>query len=457
MSASMFTIEPPCCCMLVSLESGQHSRVLPRCVRAATIARMRSPAATWLAVLLCAGLVACADVTQRMRWLGLDAGAGGATETELSEGLASWASGFASLVTGASDRIRAVSKLRDTRRNTLFWQLRMIPLAHQAAFASDTQQAYVMSLALATAQHDYLATGDGRALFGAQQVIAVDAALQLEQEVLALGGAFLSAAQIQRLQKQVDDLVARHPIQGVFTADELVTGLSASTTGGMFAWVVDLPMVPFRALSGVSDTAQAVSDFNETARAFTQTVNELPHQTRWELELLLYDTEELESVERALAAAESFATGAERISKAAETLPNVLGAELAGRLEEARATIVELDAALARAEGLSGPLVHVADRLGEASAQWTALLTEMRASGDGGDGRPFDVREYEATAVRIAEATQDLRGLVSELRGLDPAASRSLLDAAAWRAALLILVFFAGLIAYRVVASRLRR
>jgi hypothetical protein len=101
----------------------------------------------------------------------------------------------------------------------------------------------------------------------------------------------------------------------------------------------------------VTDTAQAINNFNETARAFTQTVNELPHQTRWELELLLYDTEELESVERALAAAESFATGAERISEAAETLPKVLGTELAGRLEEARATMVELDAALARAEG----------------------------------------------------------------------------------------------------------
>lgn len=416
---------------------------------------MRSPSAVWLAVLLSTGLVACADVTQRMRQIGLDAVAGGATESELSEAMANWASGFASLVTGTSDRIRGASKLRETRRNTLLWQLRMIPLAHRAAFAPDPQQAYVMSLALATAQHDYLATGDGRALFGAQQAIAVDAAKELEQEVLELGSAFLSAGQIARLQKQVDELVAQHPIQGVFTADTLVTGLSESTAGGGFGWIVDLPMVPFRALSGVSDTAQAVSDFNETARAFTQTVNELPHQTRWELELLLYDAEELESVERALAAAESFATGADRISEAAETLPNLLGAELAGRLEEARATIQELDAALARAEGLSGPLVHVADRVGEASAQWTAMLTEMRA-GDDGDGRPFDVREYEATAVRIAEATQDLRGLVGELKGLDPAASRSLLDAAVWRAALLILVFFAGLIAYRVVVSRLR-
>ncbi len=416
---------------------------------------MRSPCAVWLAAFFFIGFVACADVTQRIGRLGIPGVASGATESELRDGLGAWASSFAALVMGASDRIRAESKLRDTRRYTLLWQLRFIPLSRQAAFLPDAQQAYVSSLALATAQHEYLTTGEGSALFGAQQPIAVAAAAQLESDVLGLGSAFLTERQIARLQTQVDALVAEHPIRGIFTADTLVSGLSESTSGDMFSWVVDLPMVPFRALSGVTDTAHAVNNFNETARAFTETVNELPHQTRWELELLLYDTEELESLERALAAGEAVALAADRISLVAEQLPEELGAELAGRLEEARATIAELDAALARAEGMSGPLVHVADRVGEASAQWTALLTDMRASSDG-EGRPFDVREYETAAGRIADASRELRELVSDLKGLDPAASRSLLDAAAWRAAFLIGLFFAGLIVYRVVVSRIR-
>jgi Rad3-related DNA helicase len=417
---------------------------------------MRSRRAVCLVALLCAGLLACAELTQRMARIGIPGVEGGATEADLRQGLASLSSGFASLVTAASDRIRSASRLRVTRRNTLLWQLRMIPLAHQAAFLPDVQQAYVASLALVNAQQAYLLTGEGSALFGAQQPIAVDAADQLERDMVALGSEFLSERQLARLQKQVDELVAAHPIRGVFSADSLITGLSTTTAGGMFTWVVDLPMVPFRALSGVTDTAQAINDFNETARAFTQTINELPHQTRWELELLLYDAEELEAVDRALAAGEAVALAADRISLVAEKLPEELGAELAARLDEARATIVELNAALERAEGVSGSLVHVSDRVGDASAQWTALLTEMRAGG-GGDGRAFDVREYEATAERISDAGRELRGLVSDLRSLDPATSRSLLDAAAWRAALLIGVFFAGLIVYRVVVSRLRR
>jgi hypothetical protein len=404
---------------------------------------------------LSASLLACAAVTQRLPAV-VGGQAGGATASELRGALGVWASSFSSLVTAASDRIRTETRDREVRRNTLLWQLRMIPLARQAAFRPDAQEAYVAVLAVATAQRTYLTEGDGVKRFGEQQPIAVGVATKLEQDVLEIGRGFLSPSQLDRLHQEVDSLAEEHPIRGVFAADALVQGFSDPKLRGMFAWVVDLPMVPFRALSGVSDTAQAVHDFNETAREFTETVSELPHLTRWELELLLYDAEELESVDRALVAAESFASGAERISGVAETLPEELGMELAARLEESRAAIAELDSALARAEALAGPLQHVSDRIGDASAQWTALLGEMRNGEDGDGGRPFDVREYEAAAVRIADASREIRALVAELNQLDGSGAAALLDRATWRAALLIGVFFAGLVAYRALASRLR-
>jgi len=417
---------------------------------------MRSPRAPALLLLLCAGALSCADVTQRIPILGSRAQRSAATASDLRAALVVWASSFSALVTAACDTIRAESKDRNVRRSTLLWQLRTIPFARQAAFRPDAQEAYVAALAVATAQHAYLSTGEGRELFGAQQPIALDVAAKLEEDVLSLGTQFLSAAQLDRLQKQVDALVEQHPIRGVFAADALVQGFSDPKVRMSFGWVVDLPMVPFRALAGVSDTAQAVHDFNETAKQFTETVNELPHQTRWELELLLYDAEELESVNRALAAAESFADGAERISGAAETLPAELGAELAARLAEARATIVELNAALERAQSLAGPLERVADRVGDASTQWTALVADLRADEGESSGRPFDIREYESAAGRIADASRELRSLVAALNGLDGSAAGTLLDRATWRAGALVLVFFAALAAYRLFASRLR-
>jgi hypothetical protein len=418
---------------------------------------MRAPGVSRLTALLLVALLGCANLVQRIESTRLPGVAHGPTEADVRRELGSWAGTFAALVTSASDRIRNESKQRDVRRNTLLWQLRIIPLARQAAYLPDVQQAYVASLALANAQLDYLTKGEGRTRFGAQQPIAVEAAEGLEADLVDLGRSFLDERQLTRLQGQVDELVTRNPIRGSFAADSFVSGLSESTTeGGMLSWVVDLPMVPFRALAGVSDTAQAVSDFNDTARAFTETVNELPHQTRWELELLLYDAEELDTVERALAAGENVATAADRMSAVAETLPEELGTELAARLAEARATIAELDQALERAESLSGTLVRVSDRVGEASQQWTTLLAEMQSDDSGADDHPFDIREYGDAATRIGDAGRQLQSLVAAVQSLDPVATRGLLDALVWRAALLIGVFFAGLIAYRIVATRIR-
>jgi hypothetical protein len=71
-------------------------------------------------------------------------------------------------------------------------------------------------------------------------------------------------------------------------------------------------------------------------------------------------------------------------------------------------------------------------------------------------GRPFDVREYEAAAIRVADASRDLRALATELRDLDATAVRATIDHATWRAAILVCVFFAALAAYRLLVSRLR-
>jgi hypothetical protein len=384
-------------------------------------------------------------------------GSGEPTAEELHEALALWAISFQGNVSAACDEIRLATREREPRRNSLLWQMRMIPLARQAAFRADPQEAYVAAVTLASAQYEYLYQGQGKELFGAQQPIAVQAAREIESRALALGDHFLSKRDVTRLEKQVDEVIARHPIRGTFAVDALIDGFAETSQSGLFSWVIDLPMVPFRALSGVSDTAQAVASFNDTAQEFTETVAALPNLTRWQLELLFYDAEELEAVDRALGAAEGVADGAERMSRVAETLPAELGQEVGAQLEQARATIAELDALLARVESLSGPLTQVADRVGEASEQWTAVLGAFsQDEGSDDEGRPFDIREYEAAAVSIADAGRQLRELVDDLASLEGTRAAALLDAATWRAGLLILVFFAALAAYRIVLARLR-
>jgi hypothetical protein len=408
-----------------------------------------------LATLLLTG---CAVVTEPLAALRMPGARERSTAEELHEALALWVNSFQGSVVAASDRIRAATTEREPRRNSLFWQMRMIPLARQAGFRADPQAAYVAVVALSSAQYEYLKNGEGRALFGSEQAIAVRAARDIEDRALAVGKRFLTTAELQRLERQVDEVIAQHPIRGTFAVDSLLEGFAQTQESGIFSWVIDLPMAPFRAISGVTDTAQAVGAFNETAKEFTEIVSSLPHILRLQLELLFYDSEELDAVSRMLAASEELAESSSRLSSVAETLPDDLMQELGPRLEDARATIAELDAVLVRAETLAGPLTHVADRVGEASAQWTELLGSLQ-EGEGEsekDGRPFDVREYEAAAGRIADATRELRALVDDLGALNGDGGTALLNAATWRVGLLILVFFGALAAYRITVSRLR-
>src|SRR4029450_12727103 len=224
-----------------------------------------SPCRTGLLLARLACLTGCAGVTRRISVLQSSA-SGAATESDLHDALGVWAASFAALVGAAADRIHAESRDRVTRRHAVLWQLRMIPLARLAAFRPDPKAGYVASLAVASAQQAYLTKGEGGALFGAQQGIAVEAANKLEQDLIDLGRAFLSERQLARLQKEVDDLVAHRPIYALFASDSLVCGSNDPAVRSSFGWVVDLPMVPFRALSGVSDTAQAGQGFNESAR-----------------------------------------------------------------------------------------------------------------------------------------------------------------------------------------------
>jgi hypothetical protein len=59
--------------------------------------------------------------------------------------------------------------------------------------------------------------------------------------------------------------------------------------------------------------------------------------------------------------------------------------------------------------------------------------------------------------VQIADASHGVRELVAEIDGLDASAAGGLVDRATWRVAILIVVFFAALAAYRLLVSRLSR
>jgi hypothetical protein len=176
---------------------------------------------------------------------------------------------------------------------------------------------------------------------------------------------------------------------------------------------------------------------------------------RWQIELLSYDLQETGGpLQVGLDAFESVARSADRLAGIAEALP-----------EETRATVQALFDEIERSNATLRPLLAdyraaVADTNAVVAGVQPVVDSLERLAGEldrNGEpaGRPFDVLEYERTAARIGETTQELRALVSELRGIQGEAVEALVDRVTRNAVLAIAAGLALLLLYRFLAARI--
>jgi len=410
------------------------------------------------AAALIAALSGCASLPFRLPFTG-PGFERSLSQEELSDELNAYASRFTGLVSTAGEEITAASDDPTIRRRALLWSLRLNPAVQEAAFHPNPQAGYIRTLTIAVMMRRYLTTGDGRNLFGASQPIAVAAGEALEAEAFAIGERFLTAKELEGVRRDVDQLAERFPIQGTqFSLVRARRAVQAVPSSNALTDVMTLPLAPFRALQGVDTGAAAVRDFNQTARRFSTIVAALPQELRGEMQLLLYDAEELRTIRQGLAAFELAAASAERASLAMERLPDELRAtldrELRALLEESQGTLGEAAQVMAQAREVAGPLEETATQLREASTLWREILGPREPGPRSPDERGFDVREYESAARAIGESAAELRGLAAELQGFSGSAG---LDRLFWRAVALLVVFFALLLAYRALAARLVR
>ena len=402
-------------------------------------------------------------------------GAGELTQAELRAALFEFSHGFNVIVTEAADRIALQTTESKQRRLSLLWKIRMPAAAQLAAGDVNPRTGYVEALTVAVAQRQYFEDGAGSALFGAQQPIALTAAREIEQNALRLGESFLPPAKLAELHGSIEQLARNHPLRGEFLRESMQAGLAKAETGGVFNEIIGLPMAPFRAIAGVESGAQAIHEFNATAAQFTEIVDQLPQQLRWQMELLSYDLQEPGGVlEHSQRSFDSVAQSAERLSAVAERAPDDMRETIVGISEELelrsktlsallaeyRAAIVETGTTAEKTDAVVQALERVSEQVNQAGVAWGGLVAELKAPGpprEPGQAppRPFDVLEYERTAVAIRETAAEVRGLLADLETAKGALSQTLASVLLRNGVILIAVFFVALLGYRWIASRI--
>ena len=375
------------------------------------------------------------------------------TEESLRSAIGGFATRFGGVVGSAAEDISEATDQRSIRRRTLLWRMRMIPAAQAAAFSDPAQEGYLRALGISVAQRLYLTEGDGRALFGAQQSIAVDAANIIEEDALQIGAQFLSPDNQQQVKADVEALARKNPIVGRDFSLQRVQSVSlAAASSQSLMSVLTLPLAPFTALRGVDSGAAAIRDFNATANVFSRIVAQLPAQIRAESELLLYEVEDRDTMIRSVAAIETMAASAQRASESIERLP----ADIQKSLADSKGAIQEANQALLTARDILVPLTQVSENVKLAGDSWAALFPKKKEGEP--PGRPFDVREWQSAAAQIGTSAGELRALAVEINTLTGGTKlEAAVDHAAWRGAQLVALFFALLVGYRLLAWRLGR
>jgi hypothetical protein len=262
----------------------------------------------------------------------------------------------------------------------------------QHVLTRDATAAYMSILSLTVMLRQYVTEGEGRANFGERQELVQEAARDLEQELIALGRRFLTPEELQAARATVESFARERPIRRGVAVTQVESALAEVERSDAFRSFIELPLVPFRALEGVGEGAQAIHDFNHTAHGFSAIVATLPTQLRWQAELLLLDLRDLP-------------------------------AELAQGLEGAERPLSQIQQTLQGARELTGPLTETAHAVAEAAEAWrrTIRRDEDRQLPDVAAGPPrprFDVSEWTAAAAEIGRAADRLGSAAQAVQAL---------------------------------------
>lgn len=308
----------------------------------------------------------------------------------------------------AAEAIVAADPARRTRRLTLLWQTRLVPMVRDALNQDDAVRALLDVWTLCLRMQHYFREGDGRALFGDQQHLAHQAADRCVESIERVASTILSSQMLAGARKAVEDLAREYPMRGEFSGSTVRTAVQQPDHGAdILTAIVSAPLAPFRAMEGIDRGADAIRGFTAVAARMNETMRDLPEQTRLQTELLLMEIENLESTRSALASFTEFSQASTRFAVAAERLPEDLRKELilaaddletrqAGlqqTLSEAREVADRINESLSRIEASASAVEQTAARTALAGDAWTATfraITDMVASFRGGGSHGTD-------------------------------------------------------------------
>jgi methyl-accepting chemotaxis protein len=257
----------------------------------------------------------------------------------------------------------------------------------------------------------------------------------------------------------------------------------------LFEEVINLPLAPFKAMTGVDRTASAIYGLRDSTDHITDVVEELPESARWQLLLLLMEMEETKVVKTFLESMSKFSNSSVRFADTAEKLPKQLRQELSilikeidnkqanlqTTLEKTEKASIAIEKTLGQAEKVAVSFKTTAESVNQAAAAWekaaiatdsVSVLAEFKQfrtpRKDATKKSPFKISDYRDTAESVGKTVNEMKDLTAEIRKLIESEQLSeyssmpltITNLMVWRLSQFVFLIFILALVYRIVTVR---
>jgi exonuclease VII small subunit len=344
---------------------------------------------------------------------------GGLSKAELSDLMEQFESEYQGSISAAADRLLAATPDRRTRRLTLLWRARMTPMVDDVLSPDDPMRSLLDVWVLCVRMRQFFESGDGKEMFGANQSIATETAVRLDQSVEQIAARILTPKALVDAREAIGKLAQRFPLRGEFIGAPVRSAVQKPETGrDALTTLLSAPLAPFRAIEGVDRTAAAIAGFTAVAARMTDVVHDLPESTMLQLMLVLMEAEGLDGVQSALTSFETLSASSQRLATTAETLPEDVRRELDAfarnldtrhdglrrTLGDAVALVDRVRETLAQAQQTVEPIDRAAEQTARAGDAWAAMFATFNETVRlfKGDSTPDAQRPTAPAATRGA-------------------------------------------------------
>ncbi len=373
--------------------------------------------------------------------------------------------------------MKAHARTPQDRADVQSWLLAQATATYVIASNPNPRIALLDMVVLVTLEHMALAQYSAPKYMGkdAQQVHLIYA--PLEESIWTLAATALTKDQIAALRKAIEDWHAAHPkeyfVDSVRFRDFAEEWQITQPKGGQGASSIFslLYLDPF---SGLDPTAREIEYTRRSAERMMYQLQRMPMIISLQSEQLFYQVLATPETGTLLANAAEVSAATDRLSKTLEKLPADVAAERQKLIEQLSGAEPGLKA-LAEEVGQTMEATHrMADSANAAIKSLDQFIGRFggqpeRSSPGTPESRPFDVREYGASAAQIGEAAQKMDALIKSLDQMTPQVnalldrsaeeSKNVVDHAFRMALALILIALVSIVvaslAYRLVASRI--